>query len=104
MQQLQAVPSQPQLPPAPLPPPAEFKPQKIDAASVFLGAGRRSRPSKMCILLRGLPGTGKTHVAKLLRDTESDAGGAAPRILCLDDYFMVEATKEEVGVLDVCLY
>lgn len=45
--------------------------------------------------MRGLPGSGKSHVAKLIRDKEVDCGGAPPRVLVLDDYFMTEVEKTE---------
>lgn len=51
----------------------------------------------MCIILRGLPGSGKTHHAKIIKDIETSYGGSAPRIQCLDDYYMIE---KEVMVYD----
>ncbi|XP_065333706.1 YLP motif-containing protein 1 isoform X2 [Cloeon dipterum] len=56
--------------------------------------GRVQRPSKFAIFMRGLPGSGKSHVAKLIKDKEVENGGNAPRILNLDDYFMVEVETE----------
>ena len=49
--------------------------------------GRYARPPKMVIIFRGLPGAGKTFVAKHLKNLEADMGSEAPRILALDDYF-----------------
>ncbi|XP_069691442.1 YLP motif-containing protein 1-like isoform X2 [Periplaneta americana] len=57
--------------------------------------GRTTRPSRLVMMLRGPPGSGKTFVAKLIKDKEVEMGGSAPRILALDDYFMVEVEKEE---------
>merc|ERR1712131_361994 len=45
--------------------------------------------------MRGLPGSGKSHVAKLIRDKEEDCGGHPPRVLGLDDYFMTEVERVE---------
>ncbi|CAN0468969.1 unnamed protein product, partial [Hapterophycus canaliculatus] len=45
--------------------------QVVDAENVFEQPGRRFRPEKICIILRGLPGSGKSHVARLLRDLEN---------------------------------
>ena len=39
-------------------------------------------------MLRGLPGSGKSHAARRLRDAEVAAGGDAPRIHSIDDYFV----------------
>uniref|UniRef100_A0A0C9QNT3 YLP motif-containing protein 1 n=2 Tax=Fopius arisanus TaxID=64838 RepID=A0A0C9QNT3_9HYME len=62
--------------------------------------GRQTRPPKIAIILRGPPGCGKSFVAKLIKDKELDQGGSAPRILSLDDYFLVEKdveTKDDNG-------
>lgn len=67
---------------------------EVDATTLFLLPGRATRPSKICLILRGLPGSGKTHLAKLIRDIEREHRSSA-RILCLDDYFLQEVTKEE---------
>ncbi|KAK4887026.1 hypothetical protein RN001_003297 [Aquatica leii] len=56
--------------------------------------GRFTRPPQIVIILRGPPGSGKSFLAKLIKDKEIENGGSAPRILCLDDYFMVEQEKE----------
>ena len=61
----------------------------MDALSLLSpGPGRSGRPKRIAVLLRGLPGSGKSHVARLIRDKEVAAGGEPPRILSLDDYFM----------------
>lgn len=43
--------------------------------------------------MRGLPGSGKTHLAKLIKDKEVEMGGSAPRILSIDDYFTTETDE-----------
>ncbi|XP_013136278.1 PREDICTED: YLP motif-containing protein 1-like isoform X2 [Papilio polytes] len=58
--------------------------------------GREMRPNKIVIFLRGLPGSGKSYLAKLIRDKEAEYGGTA-RIMSIDDYFMQE---DEVEVND----
>ncbi|XP_012284876.1 collagen alpha-1(VII) chain isoform X2 [Orussus abietinus] len=62
--------------------------------------GRQNRPPKIVIILRGPPGSGKSFVAKLIKDKEVEQGGSAPRILSLDDYFLAEKeveTKDDNG-------
>lgn len=58
--------------------------------------GRQNRPPKIAIILRGPPGSGKSFVAKLIKDKEVEQGGSAPRILSLDDYFLIEKEVESV--------
>ncbi|CAH2041476.1 unnamed protein product, partial [Iphiclides podalirius] len=55
--------------------------------------GREMRPDKIVIILRGLPGSGKSYLAKLIRDKEAEHGGTV-RIMSLDDYFMQEGEIE----------
>jgi YLP motif-containing protein 1 len=40
-----------------------------------------------------LVGSGKSYLAKALRDIEVENGGSAPRIHSIDDYFMIEVEK-----------
>ena len=40
-----------------------------------------------------LTGSGKSYLAKALRDLEVESGGNAPRIHAMDDYFMIEVEK-----------
>lgn len=47
--------------------------------------------------MTGLPGSGKSYLAKLIKDREIENGGSAPRILSMDDYFMSET---EVSIED----
>uniref|UniRef100_A0A3Q2DL41 YLP motif-containing protein 1 n=1 Tax=Cyprinodon variegatus TaxID=28743 RepID=A0A3Q2DL41_CYPVA len=85
-------------PPAPVPPPpsrVEKKPEIKNIDDILKTPGRLSRPERIVIIMRGLPGSGKSHVAKLIRDKEVECGGAPPRVLVLDDYFMTEVEKVE---------
>ncbi|XP_074541677.1 uncharacterized protein ylpm1 isoform X2 [Halichoeres trimaculatus] len=89
-------PAAPPLPPPPQPPPrVEKKPEIKNIDDLLKPPGRSSRPERIVIIMRGLPGSGKSHVAKLIRDKEVDCGGAPPRVLVLDDYFMTEVEKVE---------
>ncbi|XP_063296066.1 YLP motif-containing protein 1 [Pelobates fuscus] len=80
----------------PMPAPrAEKKPETKSVDDLLKKPGRESRPERIVVIMRGLPGSGKTHVAKLIRDKEVECGGAAPRVLSLDDYFITEVEKVE---------
>lgn len=76
-------------------------PVVTDIRDLICKPKRDSRPAHICLIVRGPPGAGKTYCSKLIRDTESSNGGSAPRILNLDDYFMVEVerlvTDDETG-------
>ncbi|KAL4195573.1 hypothetical protein AMTRI_Chr05g73970 [Amborella trichopoda] len=71
------------------------KPKFVDASLLFKHPHRSTRPDHFVIILRGLPGSGKSYVAKALRDLEVANGGKAPRIHSMDDYFMTEVEKVE---------
>lgn len=43
--------------------------------------------------MRGPPGSGKSFVAKAIKDKESELNGSA-RILSIDDYFTTESDDE----------
>lgn len=45
--------------------------------------------------MRGAPGSGKSYIAKLIKDKEVEMGGSA-RMLSLDDYFTTEIDDETV--------
>lgn len=73
---------------------------KVSLYDLIMPGGREFRPRQIVIILRGFPGSGKTFLAKCIKDKEVELGGSAPRILSLDDYFMVEKDsyiKDETG-------
>lgn len=45
--------------------------------------------------MRGIPGSGKSYIAKMIKDKEQEMGGSA-RILSIDDYYMTEDDTEKV--------
>ncbi|KAI5074535.1 hypothetical protein GOP47_0010496 [Adiantum capillus-veneris] len=71
------------------------KSKVVDAVHVFRNPSRLTRPDRFVVILRGLPGSGKSYFAKALRDVEVMNGGSAPRIHSMDDYFTCEVEKEE---------
>ncbi|KAK8750860.1 hypothetical protein OTU49_015030, partial [Cherax quadricarinatus] len=83
--------------PEPAPQPVPSEPEVVgDVVTIddlVSTPGRFMRPPKIAIILRGPPGSGKTTMAKMIKDREVENGGSPPRILSLDDYFMVETEK-----------
>ncbi|XP_017440046.1 uncharacterized protein LOC108345791 isoform X2 [Vigna angularis] len=73
------------------------RPKFIDASHLFRHPHRTSRPDHFVIIFRGLPGSGKSYLAKMLRDLEVENGGDAPRIHSMDDYFMTEVEDSEAS-------
>ena len=59
-----------------------------DVLELVKSPGRLKRPKRIAIIIRGAPGSGKSHLARKLRDAEVAAGGEAPRIHSIDDYFI----------------
>lgn len=50
---------------------------------------------RIVMLLRGLPGSGKSHLAKLIKNKETEIGGSGKvRILSIDDYFTSEVDAD----------
>ncbi|TUA53251.1 YLP motif-containing protein 1 [Bagarius yarrelli] len=86
---------EPPPPPPPVPQRVEKKPETKNVDDILKPPGRATRPDRIVVIMRGLPGSGKSHLAKLIRDKEVEFGGAPPRVLGLDDYFMTEVEKEE---------
>lgn len=86
------VPSPPTLP-SPQEEPEEEVGETVTIDDLVSIPGRFMRPPKIAIILRGPPGAGKTTMARMIKDREVENGGSPPRILCLDDYFMVETEK-----------
>jgi YLP motif-containing protein 1 len=48
------------------------------------------------VILRGLPGSGKSFVAKSLKSVETEMSAEPPRILALDDYFICDGQVGEI--------
>jgi Mrp family chromosome partitioning ATPase len=59
-----------------------------DVRDLLSGPGRVRRPKRVAVVLRGLPGSGKSLVAQRLREAEAAAGDATPRVHSIDDYFV----------------
>uniref|UniRef100_A0A182MEU9 YLP motif-containing protein 1 n=1 Tax=Anopheles culicifacies TaxID=139723 RepID=A0A182MEU9_9DIPT len=66
----------------------------VDIDDLLLPPGRFHRPPRICFLIRGLPGSGKSHLARLIKNTEQRYD-QSPRVLSIDDYFLVEREEEE---------
>ncbi|XP_052888561.1 uncharacterized protein LOC128297047 [Anopheles moucheti] len=66
----------------------------VDIDDLLLPPGRFHRPPRICLLIRGLPGSGKSYLARLIKNTEQRFD-QSPRVLSIDDYFLVEREEEE---------
>lgn len=71
------------------------KPPPVDVASILFPPQRTSRPHSIVVIIRGIPGSGKSWLAQRLRALEIENGGKAPRILSIDPYFMVDDESED---------
>ena len=65
----------------------ELQGDKITIDDLIQKPGRNTRPPKLVIIFRGLPGSGKSFIARHVKNQEAEMGNDAPRILALDDYF-----------------
>lgn len=61
-------------------------PSVVPIDDLLYAPARDRRPPRLLIIVRGLPGSGKSYLCKMVREKEIQAGGAAPRTLSLDDY------------------
>lgn len=57
--------------------------------------GRASRPQKILIILRGAPGSGKSHLSQLIKRKETEMGGDV-RILSINRYFDADREDDEL--------
>ncbi|XP_058452631.1 YLP motif-containing protein 1-like [Malaya genurostris] len=62
---------------------------------LLLPPGRFKRHPRICFILRGIPGSGKSYLARMIKECEVKNGGQAPRVLSIDDYFLVENEERE---------
>lgn len=54
--------------------------------------GRYKRPAKLVIILRGLPGSGKSYLTNLIKTEEEKHASESdkPKVLSIDNYFSFE--------------
>uniref|UniRef100_A0AAG5D3J3 YLP motif-containing protein 1 n=1 Tax=Anopheles atroparvus TaxID=41427 RepID=A0AAG5D3J3_ANOAO len=69
-------------------------PRLLDIEDLLFPPGRLTRPPRICLLVRGLPGSGKSYLARTIK-TKEQAFGPSPRVLSLDDYFLVDKEEDE---------
>ncbi|CAB4058895.1 YLPM1 [Lepeophtheirus salmonis] len=74
--------------------PSEPKELTVDIDELIQPPGRYTRPPKILIIFRGLPGSGKTYTVKAIKSLEAELGSETPRILSLDDYFECDGKYE----------
>ncbi|KAL3308371.1 Ylpm1p [Cichlidogyrus casuarinus] len=86
------------LPPLHIPVKKVPSPKKITipVESLLFGEPRTCRPSRILVIIRGLPGSGKSSLAQLIKLKETEINrleGVQPscRVLSIDDYFVIES-------------
>ncbi|XP_065076105.1 uncharacterized protein ZAP3 isoform X2 [Ochlerotatus camptorhynchus] len=67
----------------------------VNIDDLLLPPGRFRRSQRICFIMRGIPGSGKSYLARMIKDCEMKHGGQAPRVLSIDDYFLVEKEERE---------
>lgn len=77
-------------------PEKSLPPNTISIDDILLNPQRKTRPIRIVIIMRGIPGSGKTFLAKMIKEKEVEMGGSAPRIMSIDDYFMIEKEVTEI--------
>eukprot|EP00892_Ulva_mutabilis_P011544 jgi/Ulvmu1/8762/UM048_0017.1 len=77
-------------PPAPAPPPPA-----VPIEHVLYPPQRMQRPASIALIIRGIPGSGKSWLARRVREIEAEQGGRPPRILSIDPYFMVDMDDDD---------
>lgn len=69
----------------------------VDIREILHEPGRTSRPDKIMIVLRGVPGSGKTFLAGLIERKEVEAGNRDQfKLLTIDEYFEREEIRKYV--------
>lgn len=59
----------------------------VDIRSLLLHPARKNRPPWILIILRGAPGSGKSHLTQLIKRKELEMVSSGPRIISINDYF-----------------
>ncbi|UJR27371.1 hypothetical protein I4U23_008662 [Adineta vaga] len=72
------------------------KHQLISIDTLLKEPGRSQRSSQIIIFMRGLPGSGKSYVADLIKNEEElqSKGTNKPKIFSIDSYFITENQRE----------
>ena len=71
----------------------EYDPYKdaLCIDSFLCGPGRDTRPSRVAIILRGLTGSGKSYLTKLIVAKEKEKCGIEPKVFCVDDQYFKDS-------------
>lgn len=71
--------------------------KKLAIDDLLESPGRHARPEKIAVFIRGPPCSGKSFIARIIRDKEAANGGERNlRILSVDDYFMTKEVEKEI--------
>ncbi|OXU26998.1 hypothetical protein TSAR_010354 [Trichomalopsis sarcophagae] len=63
---------------------------RLSYDDILCSSSKLTEPLKIAIILRGPPGSGKSLIANLIKDKEVIQRSSTPRILSIDDYFLVK--------------
>lgn len=68
----------------------------MNIKSLLWNPERRSRPSRISIILRGAPGSGKSHLTQLIKKKENEMGNNSIRIVSINDYLSEDEDESNV--------
>jgi predicted kinase len=70
----------------------------VDIRELLWLPGRSSRPAKIMIILRGAPGSGKSHLAKLIKMKEEKFVKNELRVISIHDFQCLDIEDEDDGI------
>ncbi|OTF77045.1 hypothetical protein BLA29_008241 [Euroglyphus maynei] len=75
--------------------PRKYSEEPLSIKDLLDFPGRSYRPSKIVFIIRGLPGSGKTHLARLIKEKEeSNSQLTKIRLLSMDNYYLSESSDD----------
>lgn len=69
-------------------------PKTLSIKNILWLPERKFRSHKILIIIRGAPGSGKSHLVQLIKKKEIEMGNSDIRILSIDDYYLTEDDED----------